>query len=365
MSSHALPIPAELADAEHVAELITSSWISHAIGAAIELGIFDALAEAPAGHESLAASLECSPSGLLQLLRACESLGLCRLDGEAQWQLTGTGRLLASAADGSQHAWARLWCRELAGLWSGLAGAVRRGTSVRKIRGEADGFMPLQVDPGRADTFHRAMTSDSWWVADAFARLPALETCRHVVDVGGGHGVLIVALLRQHPECRGTVFDMAHAESGATSAFQAAGVADRADFVAGDFFAQVPAGADTYVLKSVLHDWPDDRCAAILARCRSAMSTSARLFVLERVTALPLGAATGDRAWARSDLNMLVAHGACERTRDGYAALLGRAGFALAAVYPLAMGVSAIEAIPTDVNPRAATPGADRRDPIE
>jgi hypothetical protein len=145
---------------------------------------------------------------------------------------------------------------------------------------------------------------------------------------------------------------MAHAESGAASALQAAGVADRAEFVAGDFFAEVPAGADTYVLKSVLHDWPDDACTAILARCRSAMSASARLFVLERVTTLPLDAVAADRAWARSDLNMLVAHGACERTRDEYEALLVRAGFALAAVHPLAMGVSAIQAIiPTGVDP--------------
>ena len=345
MPLHREPITAQVRDAERVAELITSSWISHAIGAAIELGVFDALAEAPRSHESLAATLRCSTSGLQQLLRACESLGLCSMDEQAGWQVTGTGRLLASAIDGSQQAWARLWCRELAGLWSGLADAVRSGTSVRSLRGEAVGFTPLQIDPARADSFHRAMTSNSWWVAEAFARLPALAPCRHVVDIGGGHGVLIVALLRQHPECRGTVFDMDHAERGAVSALQAAGITDRADFLAGDFFAGVPSGADTYVLKSVLHDWADDGCAAILARCRAAMSTTARLFVLERVATLPLGPMAGERAWARSDLNMLVAHGACERTREAYETLLSRAGFALIAVHPLAMGVSAIEAV--------------------
>src|SRR4051812_14867545 len=99
MALHAHSISADVTDAERVAELITSSWISHAIGAAIELGIFDALSDESAAHESLAALLRCSPRGLLQLLRACESLGLCRLDGQAQWQVTKTGRMLASATD--------------------------------------------------------------------------------------------------------------------------------------------------------------------------------------------------------------------------------------------------------------------------
>ena len=124
----------------------------------------------------------------------------------------------------------------------------------------------------------------------------------------------------------------------------AAGLADRAAFVAGDFFDHVPSGADTYVLKSVLHDWPDERCAAILACCRATMASGSRLFVVERLANLPLGPTAGDRAWARSDLNMLLAHGACERTELDFDALLDKAGFKMVAVHGLAMGLAAIEA---------------------
>ena len=194
---------------------------------------------------------------------------------------------------------------DLAALWSGLDESIRHGASVRSLRGIPAGFGHLAADPARADAFNRAMTANTWWVAEAFALLPALQGCRHIVDVGGGHGVLMIALLRQHPSLRGTVFDLEHAAAGARQAIENAGVADRAAFVAGDFFDSVPSDADTYVLKSVLHDWPDERCAAILACCLAAVSSGARLFVVERLANLPLGPTATDRAWARSDLNML------------------------------------------------------------
>ena len=106
----------------------------------------------------------------------------------------------------------------------------------------------------------------------------------------------------------------------------------------------MPSGGDAYVLKSVLHDWPDSRCEAILAKCRAAMSSEARLFVVERLANVSLTPTAHDRAWARSDLNMLVAHGAGERTEDQFAALLERCGFQVDASHVLAMGLSAIEA---------------------
>jgi hypothetical protein len=332
------------AAAERLAELITSSWISHAIGAGIEIGLFDALYDGPTAIEELARELDCAPGALRQLVHACEALELCRLDAQGCCVATPMGRLLALRSEGSQQAWARLWCGDLAALWSGLAESIRHGASVRSLRGIPAGFGHLAVDPARADAFNRAMTANTWWVAEAFARLPALVGCRHVVDVGGGHGVLMIALLRRHPTLRGTVFDLEHASAGARQAIDTAGVADRAAFVAGDFFDHVPSGADTYVLKSVLHDWPNEQCAAILACCRAAISSAGRLFVVERVSNLPLGPTAGDRAWARSDLNMLVAHGAQERTELDYDTLLDEAGFRIIAVHGLAMGLAAIEA---------------------
>jgi orsellinic acid C2-O-methyltransferase len=279
-------------------------------------------------------------------LRACESLQLCVSEEQGRWEPTPMGRMLASHTEGSQQAWARLWSRELASLWTGLAESVRRGASVRSLRGVATGFERLADDPVRADAFNRAMIANTWWVAEAFARSEMLNGCRHVVDVGGGHGALLIALLRQHLEMRGTVYDLAHAAIGAHAALEAARLADRAEFVAGDFFGSVPGGGDAYVLKSVLHDWPDAQCGKILASCRVAMSSQARLFVIERLATLPLAATSSDRAWARSDLNMLVAHGACERTESMFAELLKDAGFRIDNVYVLSMGLACVEAHP-------------------
>lgn len=109
----------------------------------------------------------------------------------------------------------------------------------------------------------------------------------------------------------------------------------------------------TSLLKSVLHDWPDAECSSILASCRAAMSEGARLFVIERLATLPLRTTSSDRAWARSDLNMLVAHGASERTESEFGVLFEKAGFFIDAVHPLSMGLAAIEAHPLQ-SPRNA-----------
>jgi hypothetical protein len=334
------------AAAERVAELITSSWISHAIHAGIELGVFDALAEQPESVDHLARQLGCAPVTLHQLLHAFESLQLCALGKQGCYEATAMGRMLAAQAEGSQQAWALLWSRELSALWSGLADSVRHGASVRSLRGIAGGFERLVDDPVRADSFNRAMTANTWWVAEAFARSKMIEGCRHVVDVGGGHGVLLIALLAQHRELLGTVYDLPHAAAGANAALEAATLADRAEFVAGNFFESVPVAADVYLLKSVLHDWPDAECIRILASCRAAMCTQARLFVIERLATFPLAATSSNRAWARSDLNMLVAHGACERTESMFRALLKDADFRVHKVRALSMGLTCVEAHP-------------------
>jgi hypothetical protein len=334
------------AAAERVAELITSSWISHAIHAGIELGVFDALAEQPESVGNLARVLRCAPVTLQQLLHAFESLQLCALGEQDRYEATAMGLMLAARAEGSQQAWALLWSRELAALWSGLPDSVRHGASVRSLRGLAGGFERLVDDPVRADAFNRAMTANTWWVAEVFARSKMIHGHRHVVDVGGGHGVLLIALLARHRELRGTVYDLPHAAVGANAALEAATLADRAEFVAGNFFESVPMGADAYLLKSVLHDWPDAECIRILASCRAAMSTQARLFVIERLATFPLAATSSNRAWARSDLNMLVAHGSCERTESMFGALLKNSGFKIDKVRALSMGLACVEAHP-------------------
>jgi hypothetical protein len=161
-----------------------------------------------------------------------------------------------------------------------------------------------------------------------------------VVDVGGGNGALLAALLAAHPHLRGILFDQPHVVSGAPPVLEAAQVVDRCEIVGGSFFSSVPEGGDAYVLKSIIHDWEDEECVAILRSCRSAMSEEAAVLVIER----DLGAPNENPAAKLSDLNMFVMPGGRERTLDEYATLFERAGLRRLAAHPSRSGHLVIEA---------------------
>jgi hypothetical protein len=163
-----------------------------------------------------------------------------------------------------------------------------------------------------------------------------------LVDVGGGYGGLLLPILRAHPAMRGVIVDLPHVAPGAAEQIRAAGLAGRCEFVGGDFFAAVPAGGDTHLLKSILHDWDDDRCVAILRACRAAMPADGRLLVIELLIA-----PGNERSFAKSqDVNMLVNLTGRERTAAEYAALYAAAGFALTRTIPTQGELHVIEGIP-------------------
>ena len=165
---------------------------------------------------------------------------------------------------------------------------------------------------------------------------------RSLVDVGGGYGVLLAAILKAHPEMRGKDFDLPHCQEGATRLLAESGVDGRAEFVAGSFFESVPAGADAYILKSVIHDWDDERAVAILRTCRAAISGEGKLLLAELV--LKPGNEP-DRAKI-SDLNMMVMNGGRERTADDFGRVFAAAGFLLSEVTPMSGPLSVIEGVP-------------------
>jgi hypothetical protein len=165
---------------------------------------------------------------------------------------------------------------------------------------------------------------------------------RSMVDVGGGEGALLTAILAANPDMRGIVFDLPHVLTGATGALQRAGVTDRCELMAGSFFETIPPGADAYILKSIIHDWDDAAALAILQRCRAAVPDSGRLLLVEHVLK-PVNEPDPARF---SDLNMLVMLGGQERDPDGFEGLCAAAGFRLTAIIPTASTHSVIEARP-------------------
>ena len=163
-----------------------------------------------------------------------------------------------------------------------------------------------------------------------------------VVDVGGGHGTLLAAILGRYPHLGGVLFDQPQVVAGAAPVLERAGVAGRCRVAGGSFFAAVPAGGDAYLLKSILHDWDDDEAAAILRACRAAIGAGGTLLVIEREVGPPNEGPDGKF----SDLNMLVELGGRERTREEYGALLAAGGFRLVGVTPTAIGWGIIEGSP-------------------
>lgn len=178
-----------------------------------------------------------------------------------------------------------------------------------------------------------------------------------MLDVGGGHGELLAAILQAHPVLRGVLFEPPHAVSGAQACLDEADVSPRCTVVAGSFLAAIPDGADMVLLKSVLHNSADDRCAEILRNRRNALAGRARLVVIERLMPETMRSPAADAALARADLNMLVGLGGRERTRAEFEALLAAAGFKPTRIATTGTEFRVIEAVPD----LSATSGASRR----
>jgi hypothetical protein len=174
-----------------------------------------------------------------------------------------------------------------------------------------------------------------------------LERFGTVLDAGGGDGTLLAAVLREHPKLQGMLFDLPAGLAEAEATLEAAGVADRCRIFAGDLFVSVPAGADAYLLKQVLHDWDDAHAAAILRRVRAAMADDARLLILERM--LPERPGAEDLPTLLVDLVMLTVNGGRERTERDFRALAEAAALELTAISDAIapFGYRVIEAAPT------------------
>jgi hypothetical protein len=193
----------------------------------------------------------------------------------------------------------------------------------------SDIFDLLEQDSEAAALFDRAMLERTLLVAKELVRSYDFTGLHRLVDVGGGCGGLLAAILTTYPHASGVLFDRPHAVEGARLHLDQAGLAGRCEFVTGSFFDTVPAGGDTYLLKEVIHDWDDDRSIEILRNCGRAMPRAGRLLLIERIMAERLAADWRGQAIAWMDLAMLIGPGGRERTRDDFRRLLDAAGFTL------------------------------------
>ncbi|MEV0845454.1 methyltransferase [Streptomyces sp. NPDC049954] len=269
------------------------------------------------------------PLSVLRFLRALASLGLLTEDGPGHFRLTGAGARLRPDAPDSLYAFARQGTGVFRQAWSRLDHSVRTGApAFDEVFGT--GFFPyLRERPGLSAAFAASMREATRTLSTALAREYAFPQAGTVVDVGGADGTLLAAVLGARPgadRLTGVVFDSAEGAEDAPATLRAAGLAGRARVETGDFFTAVPEGGDLYVLKSVLHDWDDDKCAAILRGCRAAVPARGRLLVVEVLLPGRVTPGTDPLAYL-SDLYMLVNMGGRERTEEDFRALLAATGF--------------------------------------
>ena len=335
-----------LAPVVELLRLVNGNWVTQAIAVTAELEIMDRLAQGARTAKELAKATACDEASLRRLLRALASLGLCEEQEDGFFAPSAMGSLLQSDAPMSLRAYALRYGRYQWPAWGKLLHSVKTGECARTLLDGMVGFEHLERDATMAAIYHRAMSEVTRLIAQAV--VPAYDFCgfRRIADVGGGYGEMLIAILRACPATRGVLFDRPDALGGATRHLQEAGVADRCEIIAGNFFESVPAGADGYLLKSVIHDWSDERGAAILRCCRNAMPRDAKLLLVEYLMPERMEASVLNRDAARSDLNMLVMLGGRERTASEYRLLLQSVGLSVARIVPAALNFSVIEAIP-------------------
>jgi ubiquinone/menaquinone biosynthesis C-methylase UbiE len=322
--------------------MITGFWSSAAIYAAAKMGIADHLACGPQASNELATRLGVNPGALYRLLRALASIGLFTEAEPGYFALTPLGEFLRSDVPGSLRAFS-IAGKELGWeSWGELSYSVKTGeTAFERLHGMAY-FEYLRHNAELARLFDAAMSGFA--AANGLAVIEAYDFSPFavIIDVGGGHGTLISAILKQNFNARGVVYDLPDVLEGARKSLGAMGLADRCEFIGGDFFESVPSGGDAYLLTSVIHDWDDEPSLTILNNCRRIMGSESRLLLVEMI--IPPGDTPSLGKFL--DLNMLVNFGGRERTEMEYRQLLATAGFRVTKIVPTSTPSSLIEAIP-------------------
>lgn len=323
--------------------LLMGFVVSRALQVAAEIGVADALAEGPKHHDALAREVDANPDALGRLLRLLASFGV--FDQRADGSVANTARseYLRRDTPGSMRGLARMYADQaMWAAWGGLEHSVRTGQPSFNHIHDSPMFDYLAAHPDIARRFDEAMVSASRLMNDAIVDAYRFGDFDTLVDVAGGAGSTLAAILRANPDVRGVLFDLPHVTERAREHLLEQRVADRCRIEAGSFFDAIPAGFDAYFMKHILHDWDDDDCLRILANCRAAMPSYARLIVCEKI--LPAG---NERSVAKTmDLVMLVlTDGGRERTEQEFADLFAKADLRLARIIPTQSDNSLLEVV--------------------
>ena len=308
-------------------QLIFGFFPSAVLSVAARLRIPDLVAAGPKTSDALAEESDTHPPSLYRLLRALAYLGILEETEPGRFGLTDLGALLRSDVPHSMWATTQLFCGEhVWRAWGDLTAGVQTGRPSHERGIVAEPFVEFGEDPERSKNFNQAMSEGTRREAPGIIGSYDFTQFGALVDVGGGDGTLLAAILAATPGLQGVVFDTGPGLAEAPGRLAVEGVDDRCRVVEGDFFESVPEGADAYIMKSVIHDWDDERCVSILEHCRRAMKADGKVLIVEPVVPAQVKPSFALLGVVMSDLNMLMNTGGKERTEDEFASLLRSAG---------------------------------------
>ena len=335
--------PRQLRESEVLFQMVIGKWISQAVGTVVELGVPDLLAKGARRCSDIARETAASEDGLYRLLRALASVGLLAESADRRFKLTTLGQRLRSDHPESAAGYARFTAHDTTWRpWGQLAYSVRTGLPAFDHVFGAPVFDYLSKNPEAAAVFDAAMTSISMTEARAAADAYAFDGIGTLMDVAGGHGLLLATILRQHKRMRGVLFDLPHVAAGAAATFARAGVTARVRVESGDFFRELPAGADAIIMKHILHDWDDGSATRVLQSCHRALGPKGKVLIVDAV--VPPGNAPHYGKLLDLEMLTLTPRGR-ERTKSEFAKLLRGAGFKLSRVIATHGPLSIVEAV--------------------
>jgi hypothetical protein len=324
-----------------IMQLLNGAHVAGAVSCLAELGIPDLLEAGPKSAEELAGQTGTNPQALYRLMRATACVGVLAEGPEGTFSETPMSAVLRSNANPTLRALAIMGGREWHGRgWSRLEYCVRTGKQALDQVYGVHIFEYLKQNPEEAQIFNDTMTALSGIDGPAVAAAYSFDGIHSVVDVGGGHGLLLATILARNPHLKGTLYEVPHVVEGCRNG-PLTPVMERCTLVSGDMFSSVPAGADAYIMKHIIHDWPDDLCVKILTACRKGVNPGGKLLVVDNVIQPGNDFSPGKFL----DLQMLIFPGGGERTEKQFGELFTASGWELSRIIPTAAADSIVEGV--------------------
>ena len=326
---------------QQVLQMIHSYWTAQAIHVAAKLNLAELVQDGPKTAAELAKVTNSHPQSLYRLLRALASVEIFAEDEQGRFRLTPMAECLLDQ-HGSQRAVALMMGEEHYRSWGDLLYSIQTGKPAFDHLFGKPVFDWLSEHPEQAKIFDAAMTGFHGPETQAMIDAYDYTGVTTLVDIGGGNGTVLAAVLKKYPAMKGILYDLPGVIERAKKNLADAGLAARCQTIAGSFFQSAPSGGDVYQMRHIIHDWTDEQCQTILGHIRKVIPKTGRLLVIEMV--VKPGNVPQPAKWL--DLNMLVLPGGRERTESEYRAMYAQAGFQLTQIVPTPTEVSVIEGKP-------------------